>query len=172
MRPAILIHGPTASGKTRLAIALAKRLDGEVFISIADTGIDALAEAMVGRRVHLGRVAASAERPANDGILLLSAQGLRWTDAVGVPRLDAVSLALHAGEIVGVAGVSGNGQSELLDVLSGMHAPASGTLRVGETAFDAAHWIDPAAARALRTAVAIDPRTADRIPSTKGTLGG
>ncbi|RYY92108.1 MAG: tRNA (adenosine(37)-N6)-dimethylallyltransferase MiaA, partial [Alphaproteobacteria bacterium] len=30
MRPAILIHGPTASGKTRLAIALAKRLDGEI----------------------------------------------------------------------------------------------------------------------------------------------
>ena len=45
-----------------------------------------------------------------------------WTDNLGVPRLRDVALTLRAGEIVGVAGVSGNGQSELLDVLSGLQA--------------------------------------------------
>ena len=50
-------------------------------------------------------------------LVLLQAQGLSWADALGVARLAEVSITLHAGEIVGVAGVSGNGQSELLDVL-------------------------------------------------------
>jgi general nucleoside transport system ATP-binding protein len=48
-----------------------------------------------------------------------------------VPRLDGVSLTLRAGEIVGIAGVSGNGQSELLEVLSGLLAPAGGQLTLG-----------------------------------------
>jgi ABC-type uncharacterized transport system ATPase subunit len=70
-------------------------------------------------------------RRAKPGPVLLQAEDLVWRDALGVPRLDGVSLTLRAGEIVGIAGVSGNGQSELLDVLSGMHAPQSGTLRRG-----------------------------------------
>jgi simple sugar transport system ATP-binding protein len=46
-----------------------------------------------------------------------------------------VSLALRAGEIVGIAGVSGNGQSELLDVLAGLLVPSSGSLRLRERSF-------------------------------------
>ena len=115
--------------------------------AIADTSLDGLAEAMVGRRVHLGREAGAAPRAA--GPVLLSARGLRWRDALGVPRLDGVSLALHAGEIVGVAGVSGNGQSELLDVLSGMAAPHEGELVIGDRRFDARHALDTATARDL-----------------------
>ena len=117
--------------------------------AIADTSLDGLAEAMVGRHVQLGREDA-ATRPA--GSVLMQAQGLRWCDALGVPRLDGVSLALRAGEIVGIAGVSGNGQSELLDVLSGLQAPQEGTLTVGTERFGPAHWIDPAHARGLRIA--------------------
>jgi simple sugar transport system ATP-binding protein len=60
-----------------------------------------------------------------------------------------VSLDLRAGEIVGVAGVSGNGQSELLDVLSGMHAPQQGELALMGRRFTPAHWLDTAAAREL-----------------------
>ncbi len=86
------------------------------------------------------------------GPVLLQASHLNWRDALGVPRLSEVSLALRAGEIVGIAGVSGNGQSELLDVLSGMHAPHSGSLRVGTHSFEPKHWIDPKQARALRIA--------------------
>ena len=114
---------------------------------IADTSLDKLAEAMVGRRVQLGRDAASA-RPT-PGAPLLEARGLHWKDALDVPRLAGVSLTLRAGEIVGIAGVSGNGQSELLEVLSGMLAPHAGTLQLGDARFEAAHWMDTARARTL-----------------------
>ncbi|MBI3367449.1 MAG: ABC transporter ATP-binding protein [Burkholderiales bacterium] len=115
--------------------------------AIADTSLDKLAEAMVGRRVNLGRDASAAQ--ARAGAALLQAEHLHWTDALGVPRLVDVSLTLRAGEIVGIAGVSGNGQSELLAVLSGMLAPDQGHLTLSGSVFDAARWLDPARARAL-----------------------
>ena len=112
----------------------------------ADTSIDGLAEAMVGRRVQMGRGDGAARAP---GPVLLAAQGLQWRDALGVLRLDGVSLELRAGEIVGIAGVSGNGQSELLDMLSGMAAPQAGELTLGGRRFTPAHWLDTATARDL-----------------------
>lgn len=122
---------------------------GEVVLDcpIAATSLDALAEAMIGRRVQLGRGAHTAS--ARPGAVLLQAENLTLADALGVPRLRQVSLTLHAGEIVGVAGVSGNGQSELLEVLSGLRAPQAGTLGLGDARFEPAHWLDPARARAL-----------------------
>ncbi len=126
--------------------------------SIAGTSLDGLAEAMVGRRVQLGR--ASGAAPHAPGAVLLQAADLIWRDAMAVPRLDGVSITLRAGEIVGIAGVSGNGQSELLDVLSGLQAPQAGTLRVGPLSFDPAHWIDPGRARALRVAHVPEDRQA------------
>jgi ABC-type uncharacterized transport system ATPase subunit len=113
--------------------------------AIADTSVDALAQAMVGRRVQTGRVAGAAQ--AAGGAPLLDARGLSWRDAQGTPRLADVSLQLHAGEIVGIAGVSGNGQSELLEVLSGMLVPQAGTLALGSQSFTPQHWLDPEAAR-------------------------
>jgi len=114
---------------------------------IADCSLDQLAEAMVGRRVHIGRDAGAAQ--AHPGATLLAARGLQWADAQGVPRLNDVSLDLHAGEIVGIAGVSGNGQSELLAMLSGMATPAAGALTLGGRPFTPGRWLDPATARAL-----------------------
>jgi simple sugar transport system ATP-binding protein len=143
---------------------------------IAGTSIDGLAEAMVGRRVQLSAPRSGQARPAPEGgssavaephapegrdatsappapgAVLMQAENLLWRDALGVPRLDGVSITLRAGEIVGIAGVSGNGQSELLDLLSGMHAPQSGSLRVGGSTYDASRWIDPALARGHRIA--------------------
>jgi simple sugar transport system ATP-binding protein len=116
---------------------------------IATTSIDALAEAMVGRHVHLGRIEAGTLRR---GAELLRAEGLAWRDSLGVPRLTDVSLALHAGEIVGIAGVSGNGQSELLDALAGLLVPQQGTLAIGERRFTPANWLTPDVARDLRIA--------------------
>ncbi len=116
--------------------------------AIADTSIDGLAEAMVGRRVNLGREAA-AKAP---GAALLEAKHLTWTDALGVARLADVSLTLRAGEIVGVAGVSGNGQSELLDALSGLLVPQQGELVLGGRTFTPQAWLDTRQARELRLA--------------------
>ena len=125
---------------------------------IADTGIDELAQAMVGRRVNLGRPGAGTRdnvgvAPAGaQATPLLQAQGLRWCDALGVPRLEAVDLHLRPGEIVGIAGVSGNGQTELLDVLSGLKAPQAGELTLAGQRFTPSAWLTPSRARALRLA--------------------
>jgi simple sugar transport system ATP-binding protein len=113
---------------------------------IAQASIEALAEAMVGRKVQMGRLPEDA-KPLGD--VLLQASHLTVRDAMNVVRLDDVNLCLRGGEIVGVAGVSGNGQSELLDVLSGLLAPAEGELKLGGNTFGAARWLDPHAARAL-----------------------
>jgi ABC-type uncharacterized transport system ATPase subunit len=112
---------------------------------IANTSVEALAEAMVGRKVQMGRVDGGRET----GELLLQATGLGWQDEWGVARLQDVSLALRAGEIVGVAGVSGNGQSELLEVLCGLRAPQRGRLSLLGQVFESSHWLDPEAARQL-----------------------
>ena len=117
---------------------------------IADTSLDGLAQAMVGRPVNLGRAANTSA--ARAGEVLLRAQGLQWCDSLGVPRLAGVSLALRAGEIVGIAGVSGNGQSELLDALAGLLTPQAGTLEVDGHTFTPAHWLRPDRARELRVA--------------------
>ena len=117
---------------------------------IADTSIDGLAQAMVGREVNLGRAPVAAGAKA--GPVLLCARGLQWRDALGVPRLADVSLELRAGEIVGIAGVSGNGQSELLDALAGLLAPQAGELEIDGTRFTPKHWLRPDRARELRIA--------------------
>ena len=130
---------------------------------IQHCSLDQLAEAMVGRRVQLGRAvsakgteAAQATQAPQTSTAMLTAQGLQWCDAMGVQRLADVSLTLHAGEIVGIAGVSGNGQSELLAMLSGMARPQAGTLTLGAgpaaRRFDPGHWLDPATARRLQLA--------------------
>ncbi len=120
--------------------------------AIKDTSLDGLAEAMVGRRVKLDRGVENSAQAAQPGAVLLQANGLHWTDALGVARLRDVSLTLHAGEIVGVAGVSGNGQSELLDLLSGLMAPSHGELQVGEAAYTPTRWMSTRVARQRRIA--------------------
>ena len=62
---------------------------------------------------------------------MLETERLSLTDDHGVVRLDRVSLALRQGEILGIAGVEGNGQSELGAVLGGMTAPTAGRYAVG-----------------------------------------
>lgn len=115
-------------------------------MSIAQASIEGLAEAMVGRKVQMGRVDAS-EQAA--GAALLSLRNVHVRDAMGVSRLTDIALDLRAGEIVGVAGVSGNGQSELLDVLSGLLSPTQGELSLGGKTFTPDAWLDPKSARAL-----------------------
>jgi simple sugar transport system ATP-binding protein len=115
---------------------------------IADTDLAGLAQAMVGRRVNLGR----ADGAGPTGDVLLRARDLCLADAFGVPRLTNVSLELRAGEIVGVAGVSGNGQSELLDVLSGLALPSRGELQIGAERFGPGAWLSTRQARELRVA--------------------
>jgi simple sugar transport system ATP-binding protein len=114
---------------------------------VGETSMDALAQAMVGRSVHMGGHGPTAVSAR--GECVLQARGLRVTDVMGVERLRDVSLALHAGEIVGVAGVSGNGQSELIEALAGMRDVDAGELTLLGRHFGAARWLDTRQAREL-----------------------
>ena len=118
-------------------------------VGIADTSIDLLAQAMVGRKVATGRMGAAAQAP---GLIKLEVKNVSLKDAQGVLRLDSIDLQLRAGEIVGIAGVSGNGQSELLEVLSGLAAPTAGQLVIGGHAFSVGAWLHPTVARQLKIA--------------------
>ncbi len=113
---------------------------------IAEASIAGLAEAMVGRKVQMGRLD---EETKAAGEVLLQASDILVRDALNVVRLSGLNLTLRGGEIVGVAGVSGNGQSELLDVLSGLLAPTQGQLQLGGQTFLASNWLDPHMARKL-----------------------
>ena len=86
-----------------------------------------LAERMVGRAVLLH----VEKTPARPGATLLTVRDLEVRDRLGVPRVKGVSFALQAGEIVGIAGVAGNGQSELLEALAGIRAPSRGEIVFG-----------------------------------------
>jgi len=87
----------------------------------ADTDAGELTRLMVGRSVELRRVPAARE----PGEPVLTVEGLT------APGLNGVDLTVRQGEIVGVAGVDGNGQTELAETLAGLRAADAGTMRIG-----------------------------------------
>lgn len=72
-------------------------------------------------------------KSAAEGRVLLEARHVSARDDRGVKTLDDVSLALRAGEVVGIAGVEGNGQIELAEVLAGVRRASGGTVLVEGT---------------------------------------
>src|SRR5829696_37581 len=101
-----------------------------------------LAELMVGRRVLL-RVE---KTPARPGKVVLSVENLTVRDDKGVTRVDGVTFDIREGEIVGIAGVAGNGQSELLETIAGIRKPAAGRILMDGKDVST---LDPAQMRAL-----------------------
>jgi simple sugar transport system ATP-binding protein len=88
---------------------------------------EGLARMMVGREVLL-RVE---KQPAQAGDTLLEVRNLDVNDDRGLPAVREVSLHVNAGEIVGIAGVEGNGQTELIEAITGLRSAASGEIVVG-----------------------------------------
>jgi simple sugar transport system ATP-binding protein len=130
----------------RVVVLRAGRLVAQMRASQADKA--QLAEAMVGRTVtavarERGAAAASATRPL--------ACTLRDASVHGAQRrlLERINLDVHAGEVVAIAGVAGNGQQTLADVLSGLRALDAGTLAIGGRALPAQPraWVDAGVAR-------------------------
>ena len=96
-------------------------------LKTAETSPEKLAELMVGRKVLL-RVERQEAKP---GQRVLEVEDLSLIDERGVTRVDGVSFSVRAGEIVGIAGVAGNGQSELLAALAGIRPIQHGRIAVG-----------------------------------------
>jgi len=85
-----------------------------------------LARMMVGREV-LFRVE---KQEVEKGDVVLEVQGLSALNDKGLPALKNVSFTIHRGEILGVAGVAGNGQREMAEVITGLRKATSGTVRI------------------------------------------
>ena len=117
--------------KSTDTVSVMRRGEMTATVKTAETSPERLAEMMVGRKVLL-RVD---KKPATPGGKVLEIEDLRLTDDKGVERLKGISLDVRAGEILGIAGVAGNGQSDLLEVLGG-YANATGTIRVNGEQID------------------------------------
>ncbi|MEG2176167.1 MAG: ABC transporter ATP-binding protein, partial [Oscillibacter sp.] len=139
-----LLHQLTQEGLTIIFIThkLAEVMDicdrctvlrqGRVAANLAISDIkshEQLAELMVGKSIDL----VTHKREATPGEVMLEVQKLCYTDGENVSRLRDVSFQVRAGEIVGVAGVDGNGQSELVRCIMGLLRPASGTVSMDGT---------------------------------------
>lgn len=99
---------------------------------------------------------------AEDAAIALAVSGLRLDDAAGRRVLDVVELEVRAGEIVGVAGVEGNGQRELVRALAGLEPLAEGTVTVAGRVLDA-RASNTVRARRSMLAVVHEDRQADGL---------
>jgi general nucleoside transport system ATP-binding protein len=100
---------------------------------VADLTPDAMARMMIGDTAIRERAQRKIQPKQPIGLELA---GLFADDDEGLPAIEAVSLKVHAGEIVGIAGVSGNGQSELVEVISGQREPTHGRIFVRDEPFE------------------------------------
>lgn len=111
----------------------------------AQTNKEELAELMVGRKVRLK----VDKKPAEPGKPLLKMDNVSVFDEDNVERLKSVSLEVRGGEILGIAGVSGNGQTELLEVLSGISTIDKGTITICDESITPESPKNPAEVRQL-----------------------
>jgi general nucleoside transport system ATP-binding protein len=98
---------------------------------IADLTPDDMARSMIGAE----ELAAQPPRTGRPGRPRLEIRGLAVNDDAGQPAVRDLSLAVQEGEILGVAGVSGNGQHELVEALAGQRQANEGEIRIGDQAF-------------------------------------
>ncbi len=107
----------------RVTVMRAGTVVGEV--DTATSSREAVASLMIGRSIE----STLSRGPYQPGAAVLDVAHLGLQNAQGVKLLDDLNFSVRAGEIVAIAGVSGNGQSELLEVLAGMRLPSQGDIR-------------------------------------------
>jgi len=127
-----------------------------VFITHKLREVRAVASLMVGRSVDLGVDKA----PAQPGDATFAVHALTVIDAAGVRQVDDVTFDVARGEIVAVAGVQGNGQTELTEVILGLQAPTAGSVLL-----DGVELVGRSVRDVLRAGVGFVPedRTADGL---------
>jgi general nucleoside transport system ATP-binding protein len=118
--------------KLREVFALAERVTvmrrGRVITTVATKGSDpqALASLIVGEQFERPEL----HEPAERGDAVIEVEGLSVCDDLGSVSLREASFAIHAGEIVGLAGIEGGGQRELVEALLGLRNPVGGSIRL------------------------------------------
>ncbi len=101
-------------------------------IPVAGATEESLAQAMVGRAVLLQ----VEKTPHSPGAPLVQVDDLYVRDDRGIEKVKGVSFEVRAGEIVGIAGVDNNGQTQLIDALTGLRSPESGSIVIDGEAYD------------------------------------
>ena len=96
-------------------------------LEVARSNAREMARLMVGREVVHDRMERGSESP---GAVLFEARDLRVRDQRGIEALRGVSIEIRAGEVLGIAGVDGNGQAELANVVAGLLPPESGQVLI------------------------------------------
>jgi ABC-type uncharacterized transport system ATPase subunit len=94
---------------------------------VSELSPEGMAELMVGSEPPSQSVQ---REPRESGDTVLAIEEVEADDDIGLPVLEGISLDVRAGEIVGIAGVSGNGQEELVEVLAGQRTLRKGCVRV------------------------------------------
>ncbi|MGK9266630.1 ABC transporter ATP-binding protein [Bacillus inaquosorum] len=105
-------------------VTIIRKGKGIKTLDVRDTNQDDLASLMVGREVSFK----TKKKAAQPGAEVLAIDGMTVKDTRGVEAVRNLSLSVKAGEIVGIAGVDGNGQSELIEALTGLRKTDSGTI--------------------------------------------
>ncbi|WP_373896250.1 ABC transporter ATP-binding protein [Virgibacillus sp. CBA3643] len=95
-------------------------------LDVVNTNVDELSSLMVGREISFELK----KKPANPKGKVLQVHNLVVRDSRKVDMLKGLNLEVHAGEIVGIAGVDGNGQSELVEAITGLTKSESGSIQL------------------------------------------
>ncbi|GAQ16157.1 galactose/methyl galactoside import ATP-binding protein MglA [Oceanobacillus picturae] len=95
-------------------------------VNVADSSVDELASLMVGRDVSFK----TQKTPAQPKETILKVNNLHVKDSRKVEMVKGLNLEVRAGEIVGIAGVDGNGQSELIEAITGLKKAQKGSIEL------------------------------------------
>ena len=106
-------------------VAILRKGEHIATVNTCDTNESQLTEMMVGKKVSLNIDRTEPKDPQPR----LLVEGLNLVNAEGLQVLKDISFTANGGEILGIAGIAGSGQRELLEAIAGLHSPASGTIR-------------------------------------------
>ncbi|MBO1510350.1 ABC transporter ATP-binding protein [Metabacillus bambusae] len=107
-------------------VTVIRKGEGIGTVDVSDTNPNELASLMVGREVSF----TTEKIPASPKEDVLTIENLVVKDNRQVPMVNSLSLSIRAGEIVGIAGVDGNGQTELIEAITGLRKVHSGTVKI------------------------------------------
>lgn len=101
--------------------------------AVAELSIDEMSRAMMGE----APVVSERTRIGAQGQPLMTLHGIKASDRTGLKDIEIDDVTLHAGEILGIAGISGNGQMELMEILTGQRQIRDGTITVNGSPYTA-----------------------------------